>query len=521
MPAGLLLMLLQMAGVERNPGPSPPCPICNKTITGKHFSIWCHRGGYVHAYCAKFPRKGKWNRDYVCDKCHWCLKTSPPPIPAKKKIDPEIKIMQWNANGLSGKLPDLIRYMREKDISICAVQETKLNQKSKVPHFDGFSLLRCDREKNSGGGLAFIVKEGTPVREINLTKDSVLERQMLTLTGKHEDITLVNYYIPPTSSCPSGFSPDFRQILCSGPALILGDANCHHDHWHSSGEEDTRGRNLAEIIDVSDFTILNEDTPTRQPVSGGESSPDVSLASADIAMITHWEVDIALSSDHLPIIVSIQLHSEIQYSEKRTYINFSKADWEGFSSFIEEHIPTDTTNDVTKAEKQFRKTLLQGMKKFIPCGRIPKIRPGYPSEAAKLAAKRDELRRNDPRNADIPKMSEEVQNLTSSYRRKKWQEHVKTCDLKDGLSKHWKTVKAISGSKTPKISSISFRGRHFHKNLSCANEFNKLFNPGTKMLAPKSRRTLLRNIHRERKEDTELFLKSEVERAIKDTNMRS
>ena len=44
-----------------------------------------------------------------------------------------------------------------------------------------------------------------------------------------------------------------------------------------------------------------------------------------------------------------------------------------------------------------------------------------------------------------------------------------------------------------------------------------MFNPGTKTLAPKSRRTLLRKLHRERKDDTALFLTSEVERVIKDT----
>ena len=46
--------------------------------------------------------------------------------------------------------------------------------------------------------------------------------------------------------------------------LLLGDFNAHHSSWHSS-TTDTRGTNLENTINGTNFGILNWDTPTRMP----------------------------------------------------------------------------------------------------------------------------------------------------------------------------------------------------------------------------------------------------------------
>jgi hypothetical protein len=67
---------------------------------------------------------------------------------------------------------------------------------------------------------------------------------------------------------------------------------------------DSRGEGIADLIEASPLIILNQDTPTRLPNHGAPSSPDLSLALANLALACTWSTHIALSSNHLPITIT-------------------------------------------------------------------------------------------------------------------------------------------------------------------------------------------------------------------------
>ena len=159
----------------------------------------------------------------------------------------------------------------------------------------------------------------------------------------HKIVT--NLYIPPTTSCPNNFIPDISPYLTNRDSLVIGDINAHDDLWHSS-ITDQRGNDLAEQISASNFGVLNEEMPTRVPTNGTKTSPDISLASPSLLTSCEWSTEVALSSDHVPIIISVASKSHIQTSSNRTFINFKKADWELFTKVTEEKFeelacPTD------------------------------------------------------------------------------------------------------------------------------------------------------------------------------------
>ena len=93
--------------------------------------------------------------------------------------------------------------------------------------------------------------------------------------------------------------------------LILGDFNAHHSAWYSSST-DTRGTLLDNVVSVSNFGILNRDSPTRLPGNANPSSPDVSLASASLITSTNWQTKTNLGSDHLPILISLKMDHTIK-----------------------------------------------------------------------------------------------------------------------------------------------------------------------------------------------------------------
>ena len=78
---------------------------------------------------------------------------------------------------------------------------------------------------------------------------------------------------------------------------------------------------------IVDKTILSDNEPTRLPTNCPYASPDISLASNDIALLADWSVSISLASDHL--LVPITINSELSPIDGplRTHVNFKNADW--------------------------------------------------------------------------------------------------------------------------------------------------------------------------------------------------
>ena len=147
-----------------------------------------------------------------------------------------------------------------------------------------------------------------------------------------EGYIISNIYIPPTSSCTGGYQPSLDHLMMTTDTLLLGDFNAHHSSWHSSST-DTRGTNLENTING----ILNWDTPTRLPGNATPSSPDVSLASASLITSSNWQTKTTMGSDHLPILISLQMAPSSTPSLHRNYVNLKKANWERYSKDIEEH----------------------------------------------------------------------------------------------------------------------------------------------------------------------------------------
>ena len=113
------------------------------------------------------------------------------------------------------------------------------------------------------------------------------------------------------------------------------------------GYEHKRGEQLADEIDAADYTILSENEATRIPTNGRSNSPDNSLATNEIALLSDWSVSTSLASDHLPILITINSELSTIDGPRRTYINFKKADW---ARYADEYLATITLLKLAKQE---------------------------------------------------------------------------------------------------------------------------------------------------------------------------
>ena len=426
----IVRMLLIMGGIERNPGPQWPCTICTKeTLHSCIQCVVCER--WTHFTCAKLDG----NRLQYAWSCRSCTE--------KENYDMNLRIMQFNCNGLRNKIEERVLYMKKVGCKIGLFQETflKPNSNLKVPKY---SIIRKDRSKDKGGGIAIIIHNSITYSNVSVhCDDDFTEAQCIKVKFGNE-IKLFNIYIPPASSCAKAFQPNLEPFMVEH-SIICGDLNGHRKLWHSAIEEDQRGAILTQQIDAASMVFLNENAPTRIPSQGRCSSPDVTISHPNLAKSTEWLVDTVLISNHNPIIVRVSLESKRTTTEMRTFVNFLKVDWLAFKGFVENRIPLLPVGDVLNMELALRKLLQAAARKHISKGRIPSILTGFPTEAEKLTRQRDDLRRANPSNPRVTELNQEIQKKVQKHRQDKWIQHLEECDLRKGCKKLWRTIKGLSG----------------------------------------------------------------------------
>ena len=91
-------------------------------------------------------------------QCAGDIEINPGPVltPTPTKY---LRLMQWNANGISGKITELQTFLHSNNDNIAAIEETKLTKKSKPQKTPGWAAVRLDRHKNKGGGLLMLIKD--------------------------------------------------------------------------------------------------------------------------------------------------------------------------------------------------------------------------------------------------------------------------------------------------------------------------------------------------------------------------
>ena len=156
--------------------------------------------------------------------------------------------------------------------------------------------------------------------------------------------------------------------------------------------------NLEYTINGTNFGILNWDTPTRLPSNATPSSPDVSLASASLITSCNWQTKKTMGSDHLPILISLQMAPSSTPSLHWNYVILKKANWERYSKDIEETMSTESDpTDCQQGEKILCAAIFKAASKHIPSGRHKLDHTeALPADIVDMTSARDDLRSRDP-----------------------------------------------------------------------------------------------------------------------------
>ena len=436
----------------------------------KLYELGCHLGN-------QGPRKD--TALGSCDK-YATVKNSKTPL----------SILQWNANGLGdSKILELKKSLQDHNIQVALIQETMLRTKDiSVPGFTPYKC-KCQKEGRNCQGILTLIRNDVTAEVNKLNTNDRNDIQQVKVWRNGICFSLYNIYSPPDETC------DVRlQSSILKKTILAGDTNAHSPSW---GYDDTNesGKYIEELNNSTNLILLqdNDSKPTlfHRP-SGTSKKPDHTLISADIRDQCHWEILEDIGSDHLPILISIQIEKEKQPSNQSTRWNYSKADWDKFRTMSDELLTKiDLNSDINTQFTQFCQATLTAAKSAIPKGSRAKYRVFWNDELETAVKKRKAARKMAQKNPSqenktfYNKCSAQVKKISKSSKRQHWEKTTKQLDLRKDGQKAWKLMDKLSGkSKRTNPAPLETETGIATTNLKKANAHNNFFSSIKKTKRP-------------------------------------
>ncbi|KAL8607375.1 hypothetical protein ACOMHN_024400 [Nucella lapillus] len=186
---------------------------------------------------------------------------------------------------------------------------------------------------------------------------------------RNRDLTVHNVYYP---------RPDRRGLwverLAAPGTVVVGDFNVHDPLW-DHGQITERDSQVRHMVEESDLVLLNDGAPTRLPDRAGHrmTAPDLSLVSSDLAGDGDWWVGgDPLSSDHLPVTITLQIGPVRDPTVHPLKFNYDKGDWDVFRNKLSQL-------EIENAHHLSVEDLYSSLSTNIKCAvqhAVPEFRPG-------------------------------------------------------------------------------------------------------------------------------------------------
>ena len=360
------------------------------------------------------------------------------------------KILQFNANGLGpAKIQELGKFLIDESIQVALIQETMWSKEKDVSSaFPGFTPYRCECKQRCQG-IVTLVNNSLNAEVKHITTNDENDIQLIKLWKNGQQFSLYNLYSPPNTACSAHLNEiNFQKTI------IAGDTNAHSPVW---GYADTNasGDYIEDIVNSTNLILLqNKDSPPtffHRP-SGALTRPDSTLVSADLHDKCSWKVSDDLGSDHLPIIISIDLERERGRPRGRPAWNYSKADWDMFKTKSRELISQiDFEADIDTVLTNFSKAIINAAEKSVPRGFRAKFKIYWSGELDEAINKRRKakkalIKNKTPENRkEFNKLSAKVKLISKMSKKQTWEKKTANLDLRKDSRKAWSLLDKLSG----------------------------------------------------------------------------
>ena len=124
------------------------------------------------------------------------------------------KLLQLNCNGIQKKAKEISDYLLKRQITVATLQETNLKERNKTPKFPGYMANHRDRGQGGGGLITLILgADNFTVMYMEQHNAGTTVVQGVNIKVNDLELKIINYYIPPTSSCPPSYRASLQALL--------------------------------------------------------------------------------------------------------------------------------------------------------------------------------------------------------------------------------------------------------------------------------------------------------------------
>ena len=280
-----------------------------------------------------------------------------------------LNILNWNAYGISNKKLELYNFLREKDINIACISETRLKPDINFT-LPGFKVYRHDRTTNIGGGVALILKTKLKHKDVPDLKLKIIEAKGIdvqTDLGTLRVISIYRNFNAETAQMALDFEHDLKKLSSfKGSFIIVGDFNAKHISWQCA-YNNKNGRILKDLQNDGHFVVIPPDKPTHFSNNGVGTFIDLVLTNIPDLVINSETLE-ELPSDHFPTITSLNL-SKLQSPDSSRF-NYKKANWPKykniFNTLLNMDLPIDSPSDIDIALQHFVSCIKEAESQSIP-----------------------------------------------------------------------------------------------------------------------------------------------------------
>lgn len=279
-----------------------------------------------------------------------------------------LKIVLWNANGLSQHNLELTSFICKNSIDIVLVSETHFSEKSflKIPNFKIF----CTNHPNNRaqGGTAIIINKNIKCVALESYREEHLQATSVQVEDFYGTLVLSAIYCPPKHNNTTYQYIDYLKTL-GNRYIAGGDFNAKNTIW-GSRLTNAKGRQLLDAIYSTNSRFISTGEPTYWPTDI-KKRPDLidfcitkSIKHDHLTIKTSYE----LSSDHSPVILTYQSTFLLETRNKNIYNNYT--DWSAFREIIENklniNVSLKNNNEIDSAIAYLNDNIIQAASDSTP-----------------------------------------------------------------------------------------------------------------------------------------------------------
>lgn len=265
-------------------------------------------------------------------------------------MNPNIRIVTWNANGLTEKRQEFEVFLSVHKIDVALISETRFTSKSYLNIKNYTVYLTNHPSGNSHGGTAIIIKNNIKHYPLEPYSTEKIQGTSVKIFDNNSEIALSAIYCPPRHSITAAeFATYFSNL--GNKFISGGDWNAKHTFW-GSRLISPRGRQLLGACNTLGLDTFSDGKPTHWPTDLSKT-PDlldfyVTKNLAPVRIMVSTLAD--LSSDHSP--VELTLNTKIDFVDSLTRCYNKNTNWNNFRRAFKSKIAvTRTLNDGEKIEE--------------------------------------------------------------------------------------------------------------------------------------------------------------------------